>query len=139
MLGIKSRTVLCRIKHNGKYYNVYMQEISEAQEKELDAKESVNLLVGDDVINVSKDSIYCYGEIDSTNKEDARAIFKFNLVNEEGTCIHTNINEEYKTVKPPKFVFSTNPLLVWDYSYTVVGRPKRVIVYRQSIVPYGIK
>lgn len=114
-----------------------MQGISEEQEKELDAKESVILRVGDDVINVSKDAIYCYGEIDSTNKEDASAIFKFNLVNEDGTCIHTNINEEYRTIKPPRFVFSTNPLLVWDYSYTLVGRPKRVIIYRQNVIPYG--
>lgn len=116
-----------------------MQSITEQQEEKLDGEKSINLVVGDDILNVSKDAIYCYGEVNSGNEEDARAIIKFNLVNEDGTCIHSNINEEYKTIKPPTFVFSTNPLLVWDYSYTLVGRPKRIIVYRQQVYPYGQK
>jgi len=139
LLGIKSRTVLCRIKHNSKFYNVYMQSITEKQEAKLDEEKSIILAVGGDIINVSKESIYCYGEINSNNEDDARTIIRFNLVNEDGTCIHSNINEQYQTIKPPTFVFSTNPLLVWDYSYTLVGRPKRIIVYRQQVYPYGQK
>lgn len=139
MLGTKSRTVLCRIKYNGKYYNVYMMPITEKQEEMLDKEKGFNLKINNDLIYIDKDSIYCYGEIDSTNKEDARAILKFNLVNEDGTCVHTNISETYTVPKPPKFVFSTNPLLVWDYCYTLIGRPKRVVVYRQNIIPYGTK
>ena len=116
-----------------------MQEITEQQEAKLDEEKCIILVVGDDILNVSKDSIYCYGEVNSSNEEDARAIIKFNLTNEEGTCIHSNINEQYRTAKPPTFVFSTNPLLVWNYAYTLVGRPKRVIVYRQQVYPYGQK
>ena len=116
-----------------------MQSITERQEAKLDEEKSINLVVDGNTIKVSKESIYCYGEINSNNEDDARAIIRFNLVNEDGTCVHSNINEQYQTVKPPKFVFSTNPLLVWDYSYTLVGRPKRIIVYRQQVYPYGQK
>ena len=83
-----------------------------------------------------RDSIYCYGDIDLSDKENVEYIKKFNLINQDdfSNTIHSNFNYEKGTVeyedKIPK-TYSTNDVMLWfKYNYLLIGKPKNILIYK---------
>lgn len=135
--GIRGRQLMCRTKTVAGTFAVYMQPISESQEHELDTKERVYIRLDEDNgFTVSRDVIYAYGEVNPDAKEDSDIIKKLNLVDSDGSTIHSQFNYEkgianYENV--PKFYTTTDTNLWWKYCYTIVGKPKRIIVYKVKL------
>lgn len=131
---------MCRINKGKEIYAVYIQPLSESQEHELDTKEQVFIRTNksDDGFVVKRENIYCYGEIDLSNDEDIAAIERFNLINSDGASIHSNFNYElgiatYNASENPKFYNTHDHILWYKYCYTIIGKPKRVIIYKTKI------
>lgn len=129
--------MLCRIKGLSGSFIVYMQAINEDQEKELDKYERTTIMVDSNtILPVSKELIYCYGEVNPDNKQDADAINRFNLIEPNGNNVHSTFDYELGIAtydKVPKFFTTTNPLLYWKYAYTIIGKPERIIVYKVKV------
>lgn len=129
--------MLCRIKGLSGSFVVYMQAINEDQEKELDKHEATSIMIDSNtILPVNKEVIYCYGEVDPNNKEDAAAIERFNLIDSNGNSIHCSFNYDLGNATytdRPKFFTTTNPLLYWKYAYTMIGKPERIIVYKVKV------
>lgn len=131
LLGIRKKAILCRIKTMGDYSYTIMIGITEAQEKELDELNSITI----DNKLISKDNIYCYGEIDINNEQDVQYLKKFNIINLDAeNPIHSNYNYEEGNVLIEGRVVITRP--TWDviewfkYNYMLIGKPKRVLIYK---------
>lgn len=136
LLGIKQRCLINRVKTVAGSWNVYMQEITERQEKDLDHYEHTHIDTVEGDKNISRELIYCYGEVNPDNQEDINYIKKFNLVNPDGSNIHSNFNYETGEVEYeniPKFYHTFDPVLWWKYNYTMLGKPKRIIVYKIKV------
>ena len=131
LFGIREKAILCRTKYMGEYTYTVMKEITESQEKELDDLESINI---DNKI-ISKDNIYCYGEIDISNKEDIDYLKKFNIINlDDENSIHVNYDYEKGNVLIEGNIAKMSPtwnVVEWfKYNYLLVGKPKRIIIYK---------
>ena len=131
LFGIRKKVILCRTKYMGEYTYTVMKEITESQEKELDDLESINI---DNKI-ISKDNIYCYGEIDISNKEDIDYLKKFNIINlDNENNIHVNYDYEKGNVLIEGNIAKMSPtwnVVEWfKYNYLLVGKPKRIIIYK---------
>lgn len=131
LFGIRKKAILCRTKYMGEYTYTVMKEITESQEKELDDLESINI---DNKI-ISKDNIYCYGEIDISNKEDIDYLKKFNIINlDNENNIHVNYDYEKGNVLIEGNIAKMSPtwnVVEWfKYNYLLIGKPKRIIIYK---------
>ena len=131
LLGIRTKAMLCRTKTMGELVYTVMREITGAQEKEIDELKSVTI---DNKI-ISKDNIYCYGEIDINNEEDIKYLQKFNIINLDAeNSIHSGYDYEKGNVVIEGKIAMMRP--TWDviewfkYNYMLIGKPKRVIIYK---------
>ena len=138
LLGIRPRQMLCRIKGLSGTFAVFMQGITANEENQLDKYEKATLRIDStSTVDVNREIIYCYGEVNPFNDEDVLGIRKFNLVGDNGSTIHSNFNYEQGIAlyegATPKFYSTTDPVLFWRYAYTLIGKPERIIVYKVKV------
>ena len=131
LLGIRNKVILCRTKYLGEFVYTVMREITDKQEQELDELESVNI---NNKI-VSKEDIYCYGQIDVNNEEDTNYLKKFNIINlDDENPIHANYNYNEGNVLVEghlaKMITTWNPVEWFKYNYLLLGKPARIIIYK---------
>lgn len=139
LIGIRKRMVLSRIElpRSKKKILVVMHPITEQEEKDIDKAEKLTGAIyykkADGKIVEAK-NIYLYGEVDFTNKDDIELIKKFNLIDEEGAFIKTNFdftNGNFTTIdKKSMDSITYNSLLWFKYCYYLIGKPTRIIVYK---------
>lgn len=131
LLGIRQRVILCRFNNIAKEIAI-MISISDEQVEELEKNESI-------VINnkvITRDKIFCYGNIDLNNEEDVSFIKKFNLITDDYTSntIHSGFDYEKAVAeyegKIPK-TYSIDDVLLWfKYNYVLIGKPKNILIYK---------
>lgn len=132
LLGIRKQTILC---HFEKICDLaVMKEITETDEKNIDKRLRFN--TGTQFIE--RDKIILYGEIDFNNKNDVKLIKNKNLIFPEivsnivystfdyKSGIATSINNVYK------MTIEVDPVKWFMYNYCLIGKPKRVIVYKTT-------
>jgi hypothetical protein len=111
-----------------------MKEITETDEKNID--KGLRFNTGTQFIE--RDKIILYGEIDFNNKNDVKLIKDKNLMFPEivsnivystfdyKSGIATSINNVYK------MTIEADPVKWFMYNYCLIGKPKRVIVYKTT-------
>ena len=132
LLGIRKQTILC---HFEKICDLaVMKEITETDEKNID--KGLRFNTGTQFIE--RDKIILYGEIDFNNKNDVKLIKNKNLMFPETVSnivystldyksgIATSINNVYK------MTIEVDPVKWFMYNYCLIGKPKRVIVYKTT-------
>lgn len=132
LLGIRKQTILC---HFEKICDLaVMKEITETDEKNID--KGLRFNTGTQFIE--KDKIILYGEIDFNNKNDVKLIKNKNLMFPKivsnivysafdyKSGIATSINNVYK------MTIEVDPVKWFMYNYCLIGKPKRVIVYKTT-------
>lgn len=132
LLGIRKQTILC---HFEKICDLaVMKEITETDEKNID--KGLRFNTGTQFIE--RDKIILYGEIDFNNKNDVKLIKNKNLMFPEivsnivystfdyKSGIATSINNVYK------MTIEVDPVKWLMYNYCLIGKPKRVIVYKTT-------
>lgn len=132
LLGIRKQTILC---HFEKICDLaVMKEITETDEKNID--NGLRFNTGTQFIE--RDKIILYGEIDFNNKNDVKLIKNKNLMFPEivsnivystfdyKSGIATSINNVYK------MIIEVDPVKWFMYNYCLIGKPKRVIVYKTT-------
>ena len=132
LLGIRKQTILC---HFEKICDLaVMKEITETDEKNID--KGLRFNTGTQFIE--RDKIILYGEIDFNNKNDVKLIKNKNLIFPEiasnivystfdyKSGIATSINNVYK------MTIEVDPVKWFMYNYCLIGKPKRVIVYKTT-------
>lgn len=132
LLGIRKQTILC---HFEKICDLaVMKEITETDEKNID--KGLRFNTGTQFIE--RDKIILYGEIDFNNKNDVKLIKDKNLMFPKivsnivystfdyKSGIATSINNVYK------MTIEVNPVKWFMYNYCLIGKPKRVIVYKTT-------
>lgn len=133
LLGIRKQTILC---HFEKICDLaVMKEITETDEKNID--KGLRFNTGTQFIE--RDKIILYGEIDfNNNKNDVKLIKNKNLIFPEivsnivystfdyKSGIATPINNVYKVT------IEIDPVKWFMYNYCLIGKPKRVIVYKTT-------
>lgn len=132
LLGIRKQTILC---HFEKICDLaVMKEITETDEKNID--KGLRFNTGTQFIE--RDKIILYGEIDFNNKNDVKLIKNKNLMFPKivsnivystfdyKSGIATSINNVYK------MTIEVDPVKWFMYNYCLIGKPKRVIVYKTT-------
>jgi hypothetical protein len=111
-----------------------MKEITETDEKNID--KGLRFNTGTQFIE--RDKIILYGEIDFNNKNDVKLIKNKNLMFPEivsnivystfdyKSGIATSINNVYK------MTIEVDPVKWLMYNYCLIGKPKRIIVYKTT-------
>lgn len=128
LLGIRKKVILCRTKAIGEDTYSVMRPLTEQQEKELDKFERTEI----DNKEITRKSIYIYGEVNLDSKDDIDAIKKLNLSNPEGNNIHSNFNYEEGVVyyeERTKFHITFDALEWFKYNYCMLGKPSRIVIY----------
>lgn len=129
---------LCRIDCvRGKNIGVYMEAITEEQEKQIDSsvKRHNKLFFRhpNGTIIEGKD-IYLYGEVNLNNEEDISQIERFNLIDDDGSYMYSNFDYDsgtFTTINRVVKFFPTWDCVKWFmYCYCLIGKPQRIIVYR---------
>lgn len=88
---------------------------------------------------VDKNRIYIYGEVDLNNDEDCKLIKNLFPMHDSimGNQIHANFDYETGTVSPIdgniRWTIEVDPFKWFKYNYCLIGKPKRIIVYKTSI------
>lgn len=114
-----------------------MEAITEEQETSIDKSK---IYYGDiryvrnDGTMIQAKNIYLYGEVDFNNKDDISNIERFNLIDEDGGIIYSNFNYDkghFITIDGIAKSFPTwNPVLWFKYCHCLIGKPARIIVYK---------
>lgn len=131
LLGIRQKAILSRIKVMGNNVFTVMLPLTEEQEKVLDRDERIEI---DNKI-ITKDNIYCYGEIDVNNPEDIAYIKKFNIINlDSSNSVYSNYDYDTGEVIVEGNVAKTHDcydVVKWfKYNYLLIGKPNRILIYK---------
>jgi len=127
-------------------YAVFMEAITEETEKNIDKqtdlKGSFNYsgLKGNLITN---SNTYLYGEIDLENPKDIKYLMRFKnaILNpyDYHMWYYTSFNYKTGEIKSnPEGIFKgvnivANPIVWFKYQYCILGKPKRIIIYKQPI------
>lgn len=141
VLGIRQKVTLCRIKSiKDKYFNVYIEKITEEQENNIDKAINkygeIKYKINDKTIIGAKD-IYLYGEININDDNDLDQIERYNLIDDKGGIIYSNFDYEKGKVTIYDNIikcYNTWDVIDWfKFCYCLIGKPERIIVYRMSV------
>lgn len=130
LLGIRKLTPICHFEKITDF--AVMRPISEEDEKNIDKGLRYN--TGKEYID--KDRIYMYGEIDFNNKKDIELIKNKKLLSPEimSNFIYNTFDYVTGTATPIdnkyKFTIEINPINWFKYHHCLIGKPKRIIVYK---------
>lgn len=142
LLGIRPRMILCHFEPiKGKRMGVYIEPITEEQEARIDKSEkyygAIRFDKGDGTIIDAK-SIYLYGEVNFEDKNDIYQIERLKLINDDGNYIYSNFDYDkgqFTTVDGIAKSYPTwNPLTWFKYCHCLIGKPKRIIVYKTPFI-----
>lgn len=132
LLRIRKQTILC---HFEKICDLaVMKEITETDEKNID--KGLRFNTGTQFIE--RDKIILYGEIDFNNKNDVKLIKNKNLIFPEIVSNIVYSTFDYKSgIATPinnvyKMTIEVDPVKWFMYNYCLIGKPKRVIVYKTT-------
>lgn len=132
LLGIRKQTILC---HFEKICDLaVMKEITETDEKNID--KGLRFNTGTQFIE--RDKIILYGEIDFNNKNDVKLIKNKNLMFSEIVSNIVYSTFDYKSgIATPinnvyKMTIEVDHVKWFMYNYCLIGKPKRVIVYKTT-------
>ena len=132
LLGIRKQAILC---HFEKICDLaVMKEITETDEKNID--KGLRFNTGTQFIE--RDKIILYGEIDFNNKNDVKLIKNKNLMFPEIVSNIVYSTFDYKSgIATPinnvyKMTIEADPVKWFMYNYCLIGKPKRVIVYKTT-------
>jgi hypothetical protein len=138
LLGIRPNGItLCHTDYYKGKISVIMEAITEEQETRIDKSKiyygDIRYVRNDGTVIQAK-NIYLYGEVDFNNKDDISNIERFNLIDEDGGIIYSNFNYDkghFITIDRIAKSFPTwNPVLWFKYCHCLIGKPTRIIVYR---------
>lgn len=123
---------------------VRLEAITEKEEERIDHSKAyfdgaTTFCKGDKIIAQDK-QILMYGEINFESKEDIKLIEKFNLIADNGNCIYSNVDNDgsVRTVDGLLLWYPTFDKIEWfKYCHMLIGKPKRIIVYRDNINANG--
>lgn len=136
ILGIRPKKVMiCRTESIKGNLPVFIEAITEDDEKAIEDSKAkrgdVNFLTASGEI-VDNSRIYMFGEVDLNTEEDLHIIEKYNLVSPNGNCINSDFDYDKGTVTIDKWYQTFNPIIWFKYCHCLLGKPKRIIVYRTS-------
>lgn len=138
LLGIRKRAILLHSKTPHGVELTIMEPITEEQEIRIDKSSDYfgELQYESKHGTIHQRDIYLYGNIDFNSKDDLSVIKRFNLVDpdlnsfkyttfnyDKGTAI---VNSEGITKLSP----SIDCVEWFKYNYCLIGKPKRIIVYK---------
>lgn len=143
LLGIRPKAVtLCRSELiKGKFYSIIMEPITKKEEQQIDNSikyyEEIRYNRANNEIITAK-NIYLYGEVDFNCDEDLDNIDRFNLIDKDVyACnwIPSNFDFDkgcFTTIENVAKGCGTYDAIKWfKYNYVLLGKPKRIIVYRK--------
>lgn len=121
-----------------------MESITDKEEQRIDKAPKyygeIRHVRSDNYIVPAKD-IYLYGEVDFNNQDDIDSIRRFNLIDTDYcgcNFIHSNFDFDkgcFTTIDGIAKGYSTWDVIKWFmYNYVLIGKPKRIIVYKCQIV-----
>ena len=132
LLGIRKQAILC---HFEKICDLaVMKEITETDEKNID--KGLRFNTGTQFIE--RDKIILYGEIDFNNKDDVKLIKNKNLMFPEvvSNIVYNTFDYKLGIVTPInnvyKMTIEVDPVKWFMYNYCLIGKPKRIIVYKTT-------
>ena len=138
--GTRKKTVLCRFGTKIEPSVVVMQAITEEQEVEIDKSSEENAYKRsrfyiDDTLMVEGKEIYAYGEINLKEKDDINLIESLNIIDDEvmgcRNVIPTTFDYAKGTIKGVNpWSHTWNKLEWFKYHYCMIGKPKRIIIYK---------
>lgn len=143
LLNLKPIVTLCRIRDVKTNIYIQMEPIDEQQELRIDKSKNYygSIRYEKDGIIIPAENIYLYGEVDLTNQDDREIIEHFDLIDKDGATIYSNFDYEngtFKTIDGIAKRYTTfNPILWFSYCHVLIGKPKRVIVYKKIVKKYG--
>lgn len=117
---------------------VVMMEITEEQEKQLDAGKSLSLNRGGLSFNINPDFCLAYGDFDlSPNSKDLDTFYNADWFSRYN-CKHyvpSNYNYETHTVTSDsrlgKWYDTTNIKVYLPYLYACINKPKRIVIFKE--------
>lgn len=136
--------ILCSSISGRTVRSTIMIPISEQEEKNIDnIRDSIlKFQRGNMSFSVRMKDIYCYGEVDFTNKEDLNQIDSFNFLDHLGaTGIHIWSQYDYKTHsckahnKKLLWTETWHPSVVAQMAHGYLGKPQRILLFNK----YAIK
>lgn len=134
--GCRSSVILNRYKADV----LIMEEITEEQEKEIDTRGELDEIfyITKKGIRINAKDIFLYGEINLNSKDDLRLLNKSDIVTQEANYaanIPSDFDYETGIVtsnKDNRFLChdTWNKLDWFKYNHCLLGKPKRIIIYR---------
>lgn len=120
-----------------------MEAIDEDIERQIDNSEKYYGQIcykkdNDNVIPAK--NIFLYGELDIENPDDLDNIEMFELIgkNMGDNFIYTGFNYDDGTIEVHNNIITGyntwNPILWFKYCHCLIGKPKRIIVYKNNII-----
>lgn len=124
--------MMCRFKTGKLSSYVYMEAINDIEEENID---KLSAFIKDNKTIANSNSILMYGDVDVNNQDDIDFINKANILNEdEGNYIKSNFDYENSTFttidRIPKYYPTFNHLLWFKYHHAIIGKPKKIIIYK---------
>lgn len=119
-----------------------MIPISEQEEKSIDDIKDSTLKFrrGDISFSVKMKNIYCYGEVDFTNKEDLNQIDSFDFLDHLGSSgiyIWSQYNYKTHSCKAPNrkllWTETWRPSVVAQIAHGYLGKPQRILLFNNYI------
>lgn len=133
--------ILCHSEKNvAKQYRVIIEPITEKEETAIDKAERYYgeiRYVRKDGIIIPSAHIYLYGEVDFDSEEDLNILERFHLINDSNydcNWVYSNIDYDAGTCTTIdgrlKGYPTWNPIKWFKFNHLLIGKPKRVIVYK---------
>lgn len=116
---------------------VIMAGITEEQEKDLDNGKIITIETSIGCFDVNPDMCYCYGELDlSPNSKDINRIYEAHWFDNFNTNIHLVSEYDYEThsvtsdIPGGRWYESFNPKHYIPYLHGCIGKPKRIVIFK---------
>ena len=134
--------ILCSSINGNTVRSTIMIPISEQEEKNIDnIKDSTLKFHRNNMsFSVKMKDIYCYGEVDFTNKDDLNQIDSFDFLEHLGASgIHIYSQYDYKTHSCKTFnkkllwTETWRPSVVAQMTHGYLGKPQRILLFNKYI------